>query len=64
MTVEELIARYETDPALRAEVETLRQKNKVTVGDLWKLAKKYDVDVSLWELPKYLRQAKELGLIQ
>ena len=63
MTVEELIARYETDPALQAEVETLRQKNKVTVGDLWKLAKKYDVDVSLWEQPKYLKPAKERGLI-
>lgn len=63
-TVEEFVEQYKTDKALQDEVAALLAGGRVTVRELLAFAKKHDVDVSIADLPKYIRQAKQLGLIK
>ena len=63
-TVGELIARYDDDPALQQEVADILSDGKVTISKFMAFAKKYDVNVSLRDLPKYLDEAKNLGLVE
>ncbi len=63
-TVEEFVEQYKADKALQDEVAALLAGGRVTVRELLAFAKKHDVDVSIADLPKYIQQAKQLGLIK
>ena len=63
-TVEDMIKQYETDPEIKKEVDEILAKDKVTIADFKAFAKKHDVDVSLLDIPKYMAEAKKLGLIK
>lgn len=63
-TVMELVEQYETDAELRAEIEKILEDGKVSIGEFMGFVKEHDVDVSLSDLPKYLEEAKKLGLLK
>ena len=63
-TVEELIRQYDTDPELRKEIEEILADQKITMGEFLNFAKKHDVQVSLADFPKIIKEAKEAGLIK
>ena len=63
-TIEELVAQYETDPALQAEVAEILADGKITIQEFRTFAKKHDVQISLADLPKYLEEAKKLGFVK
>ena len=63
-TVEELVQQYQTDKALQDEVAEILADGKITIRELLSFAKRHNVDVSLTDLPKYIDQAKQLGLIK
>ena len=63
-TVQELINRYSTDPALQKEVKAILADGKVSMMEFLAFAKKHDVDISLADLPKYMEEAKKLGFLK
>lgn len=63
-TIEELIKQYETDPAIKAEVNEILADNKITMAEFLGFVKKHDVEVSLADFPKIISEAKKLGLIK
>ncbi len=63
-TIEELIKQYETDPAIKAEVNEILADNKITMAEFLGFVKKHDVEVSLADFPKIISEAKNLGLIK
>ena len=63
-TVEELIKQYETDDALKAEVDEILADNKITIKEFLTFAKNHHLEVSVTELPKYIEEAKAAGLIK
>ena len=63
-TVEELIAQYQTDPALQKEVDEILKDGKITPGEFMSFAKRHDVKVSLADIPKYMEQSRQIGLIK
>ncbi len=63
-TVEELIEQYKTDEALKKEVDDILADGKVSITEFMSFAKKHDVDVSISDFPKYLAEAKKMGLIK
>ena len=63
-TVEELVQQYQTDKALQDEVAAILADGKVSIQEFLTFAKKHDVNVSLTDLPKYMEQAKQLGIIK
>ena len=62
-TVEELVAQYQTDPALQKEVADILADGKVSIREFMAFANKHDVALSLADLPKYMEQAKQLGFV-
>lgn len=63
-TIEELIEQYETDPELKAEVEAILEDNKITFSEFMDFVNKHDVEVSLKDFPKIIKEAKDAGLIK
>ena len=63
-TVEELLAQYETDEALKAEVDEILADQKITISEFMGFVKKHDVEVSLSDFPRIIQEAKEAGLIK
>lgn len=63
-TVEELVKQYETDEALKKEVDGILADNKITIAEFMGFVKKHDVDVSLSDFPKLIEEAKKAGLIK
>lgn len=63
-TVDELIRQYETDPELKKEVDEILADGKITMSEFLTFAREHDVDVSLGDLPKYIAEARKLGLIK
>ena len=63
-TVEELIEQYKTDEELKKEVDGILADGKVTITEFMSFAKKHNVDVSISDFPKYLAEAKKMGLIK
>ena len=63
-TIQELIERYPKDAKLQADVAAVLKDGKVGAMEVLVLAKNYDVDISLSDVPKFLEQAKQLGLIK
>ena len=63
-TIEELIKQYETNPAIKAEVNEILADNKITMAEFLGFVKKHDVEVSLADFPKIISEAKNLGLIK
>ena len=63
-TIEELIRQYETDPALKKEIEDILADQKITMAEFMGFVKKHDVEVSLSDFPKVIKEAKEAGLIK
>ena len=63
-TVEELVKQYETDKALKKEVDGILADNKITLAEFMGFVKKHDVDVSLSDFPKLIEEAKKAGLIK
>ena len=64
VTFEELLAQYETDEALKAEVDEILADQKITIGEFMGFVKKHDVEVSLSDFPKIIQEAKDAGLIK
>ena len=63
-TVEELAKQYETDEALKKEVDGILADNKITLAEFMGFVKKHAVDVSLSDFPKLIEEAKKAGLIK
>ena len=63
-TVEELVKQYETDEALKKEVDGILADNKITLAEFMGFVKKHDVDVSLSDFPKLIEEAKKAGLLK
>ena len=63
-TIEELVKQYETDPELRKEVEKILEDEKITFAEFRGFVKDHDVEVSLSDFPKIIKEAKEAGLIK
>lgn len=63
-TVDELVKQYETDEAMQKEVEEILADGRITLSEFRTFAKRHDVDISLADLPKYVKQAKQLGFIK
>ena len=63
-TIEELVKQYETDEALKKEVDGILADNKITLSEFMGFVKKHDVDVSLSDFPKLIDEAKKAGLIK
>ena len=63
-TVEELVKQYETDKALKKEVDGILADNKITIAEFMGFVKKHDVDVSLSDFPKLIEEAKKAGLLK
>ena len=63
-TVDELVEQYETDTEMQKEVEDILADGRITLSEFRSFAKKHDVDISLADLPKYVKQAKQLGFIK
>ena len=62
-TVDELVQQYQTDEALQKEVADILADGKISIMEFMNFAKKHDVNISITELPNYVKQAKELGFI-
>ena len=62
-TVDELVQQYQTDEALQKEVADILADGRISITEFMNFAKKHDVNISLTELPNYVKQAKELGFI-
>lgn len=62
-TVDELVKQYQTDEALQKEVADILADGKISIMEFMEFAKKHDVNISITELPNYVKQAKELGFI-
>ncbi len=62
-TVEELVKQYETDEELRKEVDAILEDGKITMMEFLTFAREHDVEVSLSDLPKYIEEAKKMGLL-
>ena len=62
-TVEELVEQYQVDEELQKEVADILADGKISITEFLNFAKKHDVDVSITELPNYVKLAKELGFI-
>ena len=63
-TVEELIKQYDTDEKLKAEVDEILADNKITLTEFMDFVNKHDVEVSLKDFPKIIKEAKDAGLIK
>lgn len=63
-TIEELLKQYDTDPELKAEVDEILADNKITFAEFKGFVKKHNVEVSLKDFPKIIKQAKDAGLIK
>ena len=63
-TIDELVKQYETDEALKKEVDGILADNKITLSEFMGFVKKHDVDVSLSDFPKLIEEAKKAGLIK
>ena len=63
-TVEELIRQYQTDPALQKEVADIVKDGRGSPAEFMSFAKRHGVKVSLADIPKYMAQAREIGLIK
>lgn len=63
-TIEELVKQYETDEALKKEVDGILADNKITLAEFMGFVKKHDVDVSLSDFPKLIEEAKKAGLLK
>ena len=62
-TVDELVKQYQEDEALQKEVADILADGKISITEFMNFAKKHDVNISITELPNYVKQAKELGFI-
>lgn len=63
-TIEELVSQYKTDEDLRKEVDDILADNKVTLQEFMSFARKHDVEVSIADFPKLIKQGKELGILK
>lgn len=63
-TIEELLKQYETDEALKAEVDEILADQKITFTEFVDFINKHDVEVSLRDFHKIIKEAKEAGLIK
>ena len=62
-TVDELVKQYQEDEELQKEVADILADGKISITEFMNFAKKHDVNISITELPNYVKQAKELGFI-
>ena len=64
VTENELMERYETDSELQKDVEDIVEDNKITVREFLGFVKKYDLELSVTQLPMIIKEAKKRGLIK
>ena len=62
-TVDELVKQYQEDEELQKEVADILADGRISIMEFMNFAKKHDVNISITELPNYVKQAKELGFI-
>ena len=63
-TIEELLKQYETDETLKAEVDEILADQKITFTEFVEFINKHDVEVSLKDFHKIIKEAKAAGLIK
>lgn len=63
-SMEELIEQYETDEALRKEVDAILADGKITPGEFLSFARRHHVNVTLADLPRITAEARKQGLIK
>ena len=70
-TVDELIARYKTDPEMQAEARKVLNDGKLSMKDAMRLYRKYRPEVPTekllhyWRnLPAYIEKARKRGIIK
>ena len=63
-TIEELLKQYETDEALKAEVDEILADQKITFTEFVDFINKHDVEVSLKDFHKIIKEAKAAGLLK
>lgn len=63
-TIEELLKQYETDETLKAEVDEILADQKITFTEFVDFINKHDVEVSLKDFHKIIKEAKAAGLIK
>ena len=70
-TVDELLARFETDPEMREEARKVLNDGKLSMKDAMRLYRKYRPEVPTekllhyWRnLPAYIEKARKRGLIK
>lgn len=63
-TIEELLKQYETDEALKVEVDEILADQKITFTEFVDFINKHDVEVSLKDFHKIIKEAKAAGLIK
>ena len=61
-----MLARIENleEETARELIGQILADGRITLGEFRSFAKKHDVDISLADLPKYVKQARELGFIK
>ena len=62
-TIEELVKQYKTDPELRKEVEDALADGKITMDEFMNFAEKHNVNVTIFDLPRIIAEAKKAGLL-
>ena len=70
-TVDELIARYRTDPEMQAEARKVLKDGKLSMKEVVRLYRKYKPEVPTekllhyWRnLPEYIEKARKRGIIK
>ena len=62
-TIEELVERYNTDPAFHKEVQDILADGRIAIEEIKTFAKKHNINISPLDLPRLIAKAKELGLL-
>ncbi|MBR2547073.1 MAG: hypothetical protein IKF07_02630 [Eubacterium sp.] len=63
-TVDELLELYQTDPKLQKDVSDILEDNKITPQEFFGFVKKYDLELSVTQLPMIIEEAKKHGFIK
>jgi predicted transcriptional regulator len=62
-TIEELVKQYHEDPEFKKEVQDILADGQITIDEFMSFAKKHKVNVTLFDLPIVIAEAKKRGLL-
>lgn len=63
-TVEELRKQYKKDSIFKKEVDSILKDGIISPKEFLEFSKKYNLGLTLKDLPEVVKQAKEAGLIK